>query len=186
MTLNDPLEDLPQVFVFDLDYTLWPFWCDTHCSPPLKPLPGAEAGTAVKDRHGEHFGFYSHVPSILAAAREKGLKVAAASRTHKPPVADQLLRLLHVEGKPAKGYFDNLQIYPKDKVVHMDAIKAELDVEYEDMLFFDDESRNKNVERERGVAFWLVRDGVTAEEIDAGVRYWRKRRDEKTKTKTKA
>lgn len=42
------------------------------------------------------------------------------------------------------------------------------------MLFFDDESRNKNVEV-LGVVMWLVRDGVSREEMDAGVRSWRNR-----------
>ena len=47
-------------------------------------------------------------------------------------------------------------------------------VEYADMLFFDDEGRNRNVE-ELGVTFWLVRDGVTRGEVDSGVREWRRR-----------
>ena len=43
------------------------------------------------------------------------------------------------------------------------------------MLFFDDEARNRNVE-ELGVTMYLVRDGVTADVVDRGVREWRKRR----------
>ena len=43
------------------------------------------------------------------------------------------------------------------------------------MLFFDDEERNRNVEQ-LGVTMWLVRDGVTRNEVDRGVNEWRKRR----------
>lgn len=42
------------------------------------------------------------------------------------------------------------------------------------MLFFDDESRNKNVET-LGVVMKLVRDGVSRKEVDAGVKSWRER-----------
>ena len=31
---------LPGMIVFDLDYTLWPFWVDTHVTPPLKVKDG--------------------------------------------------------------------------------------------------------------------------------------------------
>ncbi len=75
----------------------------------------------------------------------------------------------------AIDYFDNMQIYPGNKTTHFGKIQKETGIEYEDMLFFDDESRNKNVEV-LGVTMWLVRDGVTREEFDNGVKSWRTRK----------
>lgn len=39
---------LPKMAVFDLDYTLWPLWVDTHVTPPLKRK--GEAINKVVDR----------------------------------------------------------------------------------------------------------------------------------------
>ena len=57
---------LPKIIVFDIDYTLWPFWVDTHVTPPLKAVNN---GSKVQDRYREGFGFYEDVPSILTAVR---------------------------------------------------------------------------------------------------------------------
>ena len=93
-----------------------------------------------------------------------------------------MLKLLQVrdpegtQSTRAYEFFSNHQIYPGDKRTHMTRLQKATGSAYEDILFFDDESRNRNVES-LGVCFWLVRDGVTKGEIDNGIREWRKRKD---------
>lgn len=71
-------------------------------------------------------------------------------------------------------FFDHLQIYPGSKTKHFQRLHADTGIPYEEMLFFDDEGRNRDTEQ-LGVVMWLVKDGVTRHEVDEGVKSWRKR-----------
>lgn len=151
------------------------------------------------DRYGDTYTFYPEVPSILYEAKRHNIVMGLASRTCTPELARQMLRAIDVpvpeqylsqsDGqeeveKPQKAlsFFKYTEIYPGAKTKHFRHIQGatkspgKSGIAYEDMLFFDDESRNRDVERELGVTFYLVRDGVTRDEIDAGVRAWRKKR----------
>ncbi|KAK2067072.1 hypothetical protein P8C59_000838 [Phyllachora maydis] len=196
---------LPRLIVFDLDYTLWPFWVDTHVTPPLKPTPGA-AHASVTDRAGDTYAFYPDVPPLLAALAgcRPAVRVAAASRTAAPDVAREMLKLLVVpsppqssggkkggggggdrerdrereRGKPRRAldFFDaGLEIYPGSKLRHMEALRARTGVPFAEMLFFDDEKRNREVES-LGVTMCLVSAGMSWGELQRGIEMWRARR----------
>lgn len=122
------------------------------------------------------------------------MKLAVASRTSAPSLARDMLKMLHLPppitssadglvegaatGKPRKAIdvFDaGLEIYPSSKIRHFEALQKRTGIPYEEMLFFDDEARNKDTET-LGVTMYLVRDGVTWDEVGKGVAEWRKRR----------
>lgn len=166
---------LPSLFVFDLDYTLWPFWVDTHPTPPFR----LSTPTTVVDRVNTRYSFYDSVPRILHALRGKNILIAAASRTHAPVHARQVLSLLEIESEKAIDYFHHLEIYPGSKITHFKRIAKATDIDYEDMLFFDDELRNAEVDEQLGVCMVHVPDGVEPGVVDKGVREWRRRREER-------
>lgn len=194
-SLADPSLPLPRLIVFDLDYTLWPFWVDTHVTPPLK---ANAAHTSAADRYGEDYAFYSDVPYILqllpraglsshpdtAAANTAPIKLGVASRTSAPSLARDLLKMLHLpavadaglKARRAGEVFDGgMEIYPGSKIKHFETLQKRTGIKFEDMLFFDDESRNMETEK-LGVTMRLVRDGVTWAEVEKGVEEWRRRR----------
>ncbi|ESR39508.1 hypothetical protein CICLE_v10026755mg [Citrus x clementina] len=70
-------ENLPRLVVFDLDYTLWPFYCECCCEDEIPYL-------------------YPHAKGILEALKEKVIHVAVASRSPTPDIAKTFLHKLGI------------------------------------------------------------------------------------------
>ncbi|KAK4378564.1 hypothetical protein RND71_000426 [Anisodus tanguticus] len=69
---------LPRLVVFDLDYTLWPFYCECR-SKNEKP------------------SMYPQAKGILHAFKDKGVNVAIASRSPTPDIANAFLKKLEIK-----------------------------------------------------------------------------------------
>ncbi|XP_015595849.1 magnesium-dependent phosphatase 1 [Cephus cinctus] len=141
----------PRIIVFDLDYTLWPFWVDTHVTPPFRKGKGSE----VVDAHGQVIKYYKEVPQVLKELYTEGYELGVASRTSEIRGAYQLLNLFGWD-----KYFKYKEIYPGCKVTHFSKIKKDSGMDYKDMIFFDDEDRNIRDLTKVGVLSILVRNGV--------------------------
>ncbi|CCG84308.1 protein of unknown function [Taphrina deformans PYCC 5710] len=172
---------MPKMIVFDLDYTLWDLWIDTHISSPLKVSSqstgsrGNQKCNALVDRHGTDLEFYHDVPSILVDLQTASVQVGIASRTSAPDLARTALSLLTIDASPASSFFDKsaIEIYPGSKLRHFKAIHQRTGVPYDEMVFFDDEKRNREV-AQLGVTFVLVPNGVNKGVFQRGLEDWRK------------
>ncbi|KAF9448416.1 magnesium-dependent phosphatase-1 [Macrolepiota fuliginosa MF-IS2] len=181
----------PQLVAFDLDYTLWDLWIDTHVTGPLHR--NGDKTNEVLDRHNDVIAFYKDVPPIFHRLKAADVCIAACSRTSTPDLAYQALRLLLVpppitktNGKkrdgskpvPAIDYFDQLEIYPGSKITHFKKLHEKTGIPYSEMLFFDDEHRNKEVGK-LGVTFQIISSsGLTNRSFEQGLSTWAKRNPE--------
>ncbi|KIY49628.1 magnesium-dependent phosphatase-1 [Fistulina hepatica ATCC 64428] len=170
---------LPKLVAFDLDYTLWPLWIDTHTGPLHSDKDHPQR---VLDKYDAPVEFYKHVSYILYHLRDAGVIIAAASRTCAPRLARQALTLITIKPDPgtssktsrAIDLFDRLEIYPGSKMTHFRRLHEKTGIPYSEMLFFDDEHRNIEVER-LGVTFCLVRNGLDKRTYESGLAEWRRR-----------
>ncbi|KAL2165029.1 hypothetical protein VTH06DRAFT_325 [Thermothelomyces fergusii] len=188
---------LPRLVVFDLDYTLWPFYSDIHIAPPVRQVAGAEP-PALADRNGEQFSLFPDAFPILRLLASPALPDTRLAVASKSPVRDlcrEVLKLLRLPPLPPSllssslsssggdrggggpkrviDVFDaGLEIYEGTKLRHFQAISERTGIPYSQMLFFDDERPNLEVER-LGVTMRLIRDGITWEELEKGIMQWR-------------
>ncbi|XP_038226395.1 magnesium-dependent phosphatase 1-like isoform X3 [Dermochelys coriacea] len=99
----------PCLWVLALDYTLWPFWVDTHVDPPFQR---GRAGS-VLDARSHPVRLYAEVLAVLEQLQDLGVPMAAASRTGETRGATQLLELFGV-----RHFLRQVEIYPGGKSAH--------------------------------------------------------------------
>ncbi|XKL59656.1 hypothetical protein PGB90_000672 [Kerria lacca] len=153
---------LPTLIVFDLDYTLWPFWVDTHFTPPFSKNQKLEK---IVDYYKKDVPYYKSVPEILKKLKEDGIQIGVASRTSEIDGANQLLNLFDWN-----KYISYKEIYPGSKITHFQRIQNISKIKFKEMIFFDDEYRNIRDVQELGVLSILVKNGMNFEVLKSGLR----------------
>lgn len=147
-------EHIPRLVVFDLDFTLWYPEMYELDGAPFKKNPNTGA---VIDRSGEQVHFFPAVHSVLSILEtdpqfKDTTEVEVASKTTEPQWAKTCMRLMDVDvadqnettGRKTalQSVVDYEAIYPRNKRIHFAQLKEQSGVEYEDMLFFDNEYYN--------------------------------------------
>ncbi|MBN1987146.1 MAG: magnesium-dependent phosphatase-1 [Prolixibacteraceae bacterium] len=145
------------LFVFDLDFTLWDAggtWCDAT-RPPYTWENGK-----LRDRDGRWICLYPDVLPVLKELKRKNKRIAAASRTFEPGWALELIQHFNIG-----SYFDVMEIFPENKVVHFKKIQRYFQMPFSEMVFFDDEYRNIEAVGNLGVETVFVQNGITREMV---------------------
>ncbi|KAK8950412.1 hypothetical protein KSP40_PGU009876 [Platanthera guangdongensis] len=140
-------EVLPRLVVFDLDYTLWPFYCEMRSKKVMPSL-------------------YPQAKGILHALQEKGVQMAIASRSPTPDIANTFINKLGFQNMFVTKEIFSSHTYKEE---HFRRIHKTTSVPFESMLFFDDEYGNIDKVSKMGVTSILVDDGVNLQELQSGL-----------------
>ncbi|KAL6843575.1 hypothetical protein ACP4OV_026637 [Aristida adscensionis] len=135
---------LPRLVVFDLDYTLWPFYCECRSKRDSPSL-------------------FRHARGIMYALKEKGIDMAIASRSPTPDIAKAFLDKLDLQSMFVA------QKHWTHKTEHFQRIQRKTGIPYKSMLFFDDEDRNIESVSKMGVTSVLVENGVNLDMFKLGL-----------------
>ncbi|KAM6499932.1 magnesium-dependent phosphatase-1 [Amanita muscaria] len=171
---------LPKLIAFDLDYTLWDLWIDTHVTRPLHRQ--GNNTNEVLDKYNQPISLYKGVPEILSHLRTAGVIIAACSRTSAPALAYEALRLLLVPSqsndeppKPVIEFFSQSEIYPGSKITHFKQIHEKTGLPYSEMVsLFSSITFGLALIIAR-VTFYLASSGVNNKSFEKGLVEWRKR-----------
>ncbi|XP_068657413.1 uncharacterized protein [Aristolochia californica] len=138
---------LPRLVVFDLDYTLWPFFCECRSRNEMPSL-------------------YPQAKGILYALKDKGIDVAIASRSPTQDIAKTFLNKLGIQ-----SMFVAQEIFSSwtHKTEHFQRIHRRTGVPLNSMLFFDDEDRNIEAVTKMDVTSILVGNGVNLGALRTGL-----------------
>ncbi|KAK7400370.1 hypothetical protein VNO78_11576 [Psophocarpus tetragonolobus] len=154
---------LPKLVVLDLDYTIWPFYCECRSkrdTPYLFP-----------DSRG-----------ILHALKHEKIDAAIASKSPTPDIATTYLHKLGI-----RSMFVAEEIFYSwtHKTDHFQKIHARTGIPYNSMLFFDDDNNNIRGISEIGVTSILVRNGLNLEAFRDGLAKFSQKGNASKKNKQK-
>ncbi|KAJ6420714.1 hypothetical protein OIU84_028134 [Salix udensis] len=138
---------LPRLVVFDLDYTIWPFYCQSRSKREMPSL-------------------YPQAKGILYALKEKGIDMAIASRSPTSDIANTFIDKLSLKPMFVAQEIFFTWTYKTD---HFQRIHTRIGIPFNSMLFFDDEDKNIQSVSKMGVTSILVDNGVNLGALRQGL-----------------
>uniref|UniRef100_A0A8D8MHB2 Magnesium-dependent phosphatase 1 n=1 Tax=Cacopsylla melanoneura TaxID=428564 RepID=A0A8D8MHB2_9HEMI len=160
-------KEFPKMIVFGLDHTLWPFKVHVNYVSPFNKVQDE-----IRDSHGKLVSYYPEVPEILSFLKKhsSNVKIGIASLSKDRTGANQLLDLLGWG-----QYIDYREIFEskhKEKKSHFLNLHKHSGIDYEDMLFFDDQWKNNIEPAYLNVTCWWVINGLNKIKLNKGLVNW--------------
>ncbi|CAA7268355.1 unnamed protein product [Cyclocybe aegerita] len=180
----------PKLVALDLDGTVWYHWLNDKKFKKRVTHNIADNLEAVghhkvrdKKNHANFITISPDVPRIITELALRKIDIAIVSRNTSKALCDRALWYFKARDpetkqmRPITDFIKYDEVKDESKQKHFKRIKNWSGYEYHDMLIFDDQPLNLEVETWEGVTFKLVKhhnDGLTWQDYLDGLDEWRK------------
>ncbi|KAF9529484.1 acid phosphatase-domain-containing protein [Crepidotus variabilis] len=182
--------DFPKIVAFDTDWTLWQGWLDSSSwGKGLGAASKQEDNIERVDRwmlrdksnHSYWISAFNDISAIINNILQNGAQLAIVARNGSKPMCDRALYYLNAARPPNGNEWSIIdlasfnEVANESKANHFRRIRHYSQLDYSDMLMFDDEAYNNVVKIELGTAFKLIpnRVGMTWTVYQQGLDAWR-------------
>jgi magnesium-dependent phosphatase 1 len=176
-----------KLVVFDLDYTVWGTDMHEIFGPPKRVRKLTDATSTrennhnnnisldyiVTDQYNTQITIYDGAAYALSQINQLrqscnvDIQVAAASKTDARDYAETCMGWLTAhDGKTLTACFDHMETGNRDKKWHFQRFQKKTGIEYESMVFFDNDMSNIQSIKQLGVKCFYTPDGMTREAWD--------------------
>ncbi|KAK7000384.1 acid phosphatase-domain-containing protein [Favolaschia claudopus] len=161
---------------YDLDGTVWRGWLDANRFSHEDNL--YRTGNTIVDRRNSHntIMLFPHVLPVIQDLLAHGVQVAVVSRNTSKALCDRALWHFGIIGSVS---YD--EVYDVSKINHFARIQTYTaqsgeQIDFSDMLLFDDDPKNREVEITFGVTFKTIQKGkgLTWKSYQEGLAVWRR------------
>lgn len=136
---------IPKLFVFDLDDTVWGPELDFYMKKPVGYLKDIQE-ILIELHKGESFK-----NSKLAVASSSGVPKRGQKKLKEMNLSDDLV---------LEDVFSFIEIYRRDKDRHFHALNKKTGIDYCDMIFYDNQMNNHEIVKKLGVTCVFTPDGL--------------------------
>ncbi|CAL1705822.1 unnamed protein product [Somion occarium] len=180
----------PKLVALDLDGTVWYHWLNdkkfkTRVTRDIADNLEPVGHDKVRDKknHANVITMSPDVPRIITELALRKIDIAIVSRNTSKALCDRALWYFKARNpetkqmRPITSFIKYDEVKDESKQEHFKRIKNWSGYEYHDMLIFDDQPLNLEVETWEGVTFKLVKhhnDGLTWQDYLDGLDEWRK------------
>ncbi|KAK7049086.1 acid phosphatase-domain-containing protein [Favolaschia claudopus] len=180
----------PKLVAFDLDGTVWYPWLNSkifHGPDNLEPFTTQDGQLQIRDKknHATHVTLSKDIGRIITDLVKRNIQIAIVSRNDDKALCDRALFYSYANdphtNKPVSiiKFVNYDEIIDQSKLGHFKRIQQWSGFSYADMLFFDDQPLNMEVETWEGVTFQLIPHGhnsITWADYTAGLEVWQRNR----------